>query len=174
MRVVSGKYRSRVLSTFKGNDIRPTSDFAKESLFNILGNVNQKTFLDLFAGTGSMGIECISRGGISVFTDNNKESVNLIKKNLQSLNETAQVSLVDGVKYLLSTSNKFDIIFIDPPYKSDLGEKALNAISQNKVLNENGIAIFESDKEGTEIENLERYSVRKYGKAYLTFYRYEK
>ena len=173
MRVVSGKYRSRVLQSFKGQDIRPTSDMTKESLFNILGNVSGISFLDLFAGTGNMGIECISRGGHSTFTDISKDSVRIIKKNLEMLNESAEVYTVNAIYFLATDTKKYDVIFIDPPYNSDLGYQALKEIAKNKNLKENGVAVFESDKQGENVEGLTVTDRRRYGKAHLTFYRYE-
>ncbi len=172
MRVVGGKYRSRKLLEFKGSEIRPTSDFAKESLFNILGDVTDKSMLDLFCGSGNVGIEMISRGGKTTFIDNRKESVALTKSNLEKLGESALVIIADAISYLKSCDKKYDIIFLDPPYNSGLGEKCLKIIAEKKLLSENGVAVFEDEKQGEQIENLNVTDKRKYGRAFLTFYRY--
>ena len=177
MRIVGGKYRSRILAEFSGNDVRPTSDRAKEALFNILAFKTQGArVLDLFAGSGSLGLEAISRGANeAVFNDVAKTSVAIIKKNLQTLNVStaqAQVYNYDYATGLEVVKGTFDIIFIDPPYRLDYGTTALQKIAQRGLLSENGIAVYERDIpfEG-EIDGLEKYDERKYGKAYLTFFR---
>ena len=179
MRIVGGKYRSRVLSEFAGNDVRPTSDRAKEALFNILA---MKTYgarvLDLFAGSGSLGLESLSRGAKEVvFNDCAKDSVAIIKKNLTALKipingDEAKISNYDYAVCLDIARQPFDLILIDPPYRLDYGRKALEMIAQKGLLTENGVAVYERDCpfEG-EVDGLEKYDERKYGKAYLTFFR---
>ncbi len=166
MRIIAGKHRGRVLKEFDGKDIRPTSDRAREALFNIFsGKVPDSSFLDLFSGTGAVGIEAISRGAnFVVMVDIRRESVDLIKKNLALVKENATVVNKDGIDYLNSLNRKFDFIFIDPPYNSDLGYKALETIGKRKLLALKGFAIFESDKECGEIPLLIKTSVRRYGK----------
>jgi len=174
MRVVAGKHRGRVLNEFKGKDIRPTADRAKEALFNILQfDIAGSTFLDLFSGTGSIGIEALSRGaGKVVFVDSSLESVKLIKSNLELLKEKAEVYNSDGITFLQCLSGKFDYIFIDPPYKSDTGEKALQIISERKLLNVGGAAVYEHDGDYVkDFDNLEHYDLRRYGIAVFEFYR---
>ncbi len=174
MRIVSGIYRSRVLKEFKGSDIRPTSDIVRESLFNILMPIiGGNSFLDLFCGTAAVGIEAISRGADRVdFVDVSKDSVKLASENLASLQRKERPVFSDGVSYLTRTANKYGIIFLDPPYKSDLGIKALETISKTDVLKEGGIVVYENEKpfEG-EIDGLEKYDERRYGRAYVTFFR---
>ena len=179
MRIVGGKYRSRVLSEFAGNDVRPTSDRAKEALFNILA---MKTYgarvLDLFAGSGSLGLESLSRGAKEVvFNDCAKDSIAIIKKNLTALKipingDEAKISHYDYAVCLDIARQPFDLILIDPPYRLDYGRKALETIAQKGLLTENGVAVYERDCpfEG-EVDGLEKYDERKYGKAYLTFFR---
>ncbi len=178
MRVVGGLYRSRVLAEFSGMDVRPTSDRAKEALFNILAfQTRGARVLDLFSGSGSLGIEALSRGANAViFNDVAKDSIAIIKKNLQTLKvalgEQASVYNYDYATCLDVVRGKFDLIFIDPPYKLDIGIKALEKIAKNNLLSDDGIAVYERDIpfEGS-IEGLEKYDERKYGKAYLTFFR---
>ena len=132
--------------------------------------------LDLFAGSGSLGLEAISRGASeAVFNDVAKTSVAIIKKNLQTLNVSttqAQVYNYDYSTCLDVVRGAFDIIFIDPPYRLDYGATALKKIAERGLLSENGIAVYERNIpfEG-EIDGLEKYDERKYGKAYLSFFR---
>ena len=179
MRIIGGKFRSRVLAEFEGEDVRPTSDRVKESLFNILSlKLYGARVLDLFAGSGALGLESLSRGAKEVvFNDCAKASLAILKKNLTALKitpggEEAKLMNCDYLVCLEQAQGKFDIIFIDPPYRFDFGEKALQKISQRGLLTENGIAVYERDRpfEG-EIDGLEKYDERKYGKTYLTFFR---
>ena len=178
MRVVGGKYRSRVLAEFPGMDVRPTSDRAKEALFNILAfQMPNARVLDLFAGSGSLGIEALSRGAKTVvFNDAAKDSVAIIKKNLQALQiplgGEVTVSFSDFAVCLASQREAFDVIFIDPPYRLDIGKKSLEIIAERGLLTKNGVAVYERDCPfDGEIQGLEKYDERKYGKAYLTFFR---
>ena len=179
MRIIGGKYRSRVLAEFAGDDVRPTSDRAREALFNILSlKIYGARVLDLFAGSGALGIESLSRGAKeTVFNDFSKDSLAILKKNLSALKipvngEEAKVWNFDYLVCLEQARGAFDLIFIDPPYRFDYGEKALKKIAERGLLTENGVAVYERDRpfEG-EIEGLEKYDERKYGKAYLSFFR---
>ena len=174
MRVVAGKYRGIVLSEFKGDEVRPTADRVKENLFNIIGSkIVGKSFLDLFCGTGGMGIEALSRGTSEViFVDKSKDSASLTEKNLAKIKEDNKVILSDGLSFLTRTNKKFDFIFIDPPYASDLGINALKIIADRDLLTENGVAIFEhEEKFDSKISKLELFDERKYGRVYLSFLR---
>ena len=179
MRIIGGKYRSRVLSEFPGENVRPTSDRAREALFNILSlKIYGARVLDLFAGSGALGIESLSRGAKEVvFNDFSKDSIAIVKKNLTTLKitvggEEAKVVQGDYLACLEQARGQFDLIFIDPPYRMEYGEKALKKIAERGLLSENGIAMYERDIpfEG-EVDGLEKYDERKYGKAYLTFFR---
>lgn len=179
MRIIGGKFRSRVLTEFAGEDVRPTSDRAREALFNILAlKIYGARALDLFAGSGALGLESLSRGAREVvFNDCSKESVAILKKNLATLKipvngAEAKVYTSDYLTCLDMQKEQFDLVFLDPPYRFDYGKKALEKIAQKGLLSENGIAMYECDRpfEG-EIEGLEKYDERKYGKAYLTFFK---
>ncbi|MBO7187789.1 MAG: 16S rRNA (guanine(966)-N(2))-methyltransferase RsmD [Clostridia bacterium] len=177
MRVVGGKYRSRVLAEFNGDEIRPTADKVKESLFNILGDsVENAVCLDLFAGTGSVGIEMLSRGAKSVvFTDVRKESLAVVNKNLNSLSLSAEVLHISAIDYLKKVDKKFDLIFIDPPYKTGLGIEALKVIKERGLLTKDGVAVFESENPfGDNSLGLFKYDERKYGRTYITFFKNKK
>ncbi|MBQ7408458.1 MAG: 16S rRNA (guanine(966)-N(2))-methyltransferase RsmD [Clostridia bacterium] len=174
MRVVAGKHRGRKLLQFSGNDIRPTSDRAKEGVFSVLQfEIAGKRFLDGFCGSGAMGIEALSRGAREVvFTDCSKSSCELTKKNLEMLGENAKVIKTDLIEFLKRTDEKFDIIFLDPPYKSDAGVKALEIIAKRQILNDKGIAIIESGSViNQSIDGLFVEKRKKYGIAEFAFYK---
>lgn len=176
MRIIGGEYRSRILADIKGDNVRPTSDRAREALFNILGlRVRGARVLDLFAGSGALGIESLSRGAKeATFNDVSKDSVAIVKKNLALLKaeEKARVYQTDFAAFLNLAKAPFDLIFIDPPYRFDYGEKALQIISDKGLLTENGIAVYERDCPfAGEIAGLDKFDERKYGKAFLTFFR---
>ncbi len=176
MRIVAGKYKGRTLLEFSGDDIRPTADRVRESLFNIIQNKTPNSvFLDLYSGTGAMGIEALSRYAKSVtFNDLSKNSILLLRKNLEKLkvDDEYEISNCDAVRFLTTTDKKFDIIFIDPPYKSDKKKDSLYLCS--KALNDDGIVIFEDENEWQgEIDGLVVYDKRKYGRVHLTFFKKE-
>ena len=167
MRIISGKHKGRILCSFEGSDIRPTADRAKEALFNIYKDrIAGKTFLDLFCGSGNVGIEALSRGAAVTLVDNSVKSVELSKKNLALIKENCEVVLCDALEYLRRTDKKFDYIFIDPPYAADTGLKALSIIGERNLLNDGGVAVYERDgAESEEIKGLYFIASRRYGKA---------
>ena len=153
MRVISGTFKGRKLIPPKGLTIRPTPDKVKGAIFNILGDrIIESSFLDLFAGTGAIGIEALSRGAKEIiFVDDNIKAINLIKENLSRCKmQDARCKIVkeNAVEFIKSVGQgfspaKFDFIFLDPPYKTDLGEKALIEISSFNILKEDGEIIWE-------------------------------
>lgn len=145
MRVISGIARGRKLTAPEGLDTRPTTDNVKESLFNIIQfDIEGRKVLDLFAGSGQLGIECLSRGAASaVFVDERREAVKTVYENLNKCGFSAEVFLTDAVSYL-HRCGKFDIIFIDPPYDSDYYEIVMKTINLFDILNKGGIIIVES------------------------------
>ncbi|MBI5238740.1 MAG: 16S rRNA (guanine(966)-N(2))-methyltransferase RsmD [Deltaproteobacteria bacterium] len=157
MRVVGGKLKGRRLKSFKGRAIRPTSDMVREAVFSILGSVEGFEFngtkaLDLFAGTGAMGIEAISRGAESaVFIDNSKESTALISKNLEACGIEGSAAIVkkdalSAISHFSKHGEKFDMVFIDPPYGGTLLADALNAITVAGILNHKAVLVAETSK----------------------------
>lgn len=175
MRIISGKYRGLGLAEFKGAEIRPTADRVKESLFNIISPyIAGADVLDLFCGSGNLGIECLSRGAKAVhFNDISKASIEVFKKNAAKLSGKDKYSVTAlDFKRCLAATEDFDIIFIDPPYASEAGEEALKIIARNDKLKYGGVAVYERDRafEG-EIDGLEMFDERKYGKTYLSFFR---
>lgn len=177
MRIVAGKFRGRTLLSFDGTDIRPTSDRVRESLFNILQNkIPNCDFLDLYCGTGAMGIEALSRGANYVLlNDLSRDSVLLAKKNLEKLGNPQGIEVVkfDACALLDSTPKSFDVVYIDPPYKG--GFNSISVQKAIRVLKEDGIIVLESEEPFLDsILGLEKYDERKYGRAYLTFFKREK
>lgn len=178
MRIISGRHRGRKLAEFVGNDVRPTSDRVKESLFNILSaKIAAAEVLDLFCGSGNLGLESLSRGAYRAhFNDISKSSLQILKKNILALGESEKsvITNYDYAAYLNSAENKFDIIFIDPPYRFDYGARALEIIAKRGLLKDGGVAVYERDKPfGDKVEGLSLYDERKYGKTYLSLFKKE-
>lgn len=165
MRVVAGKYRGKNLASPKDDRVRPTTTRIKETLFNVLQGYSQDAVvLDLFAGSGALGIECISRGAKEVtFVDNSKDSVELVRKNLQGIDGNFKVVNSDFSGVLRNayvTGKKFDMIFVDPPYASGLGELALGMIFDLDLLDKDGVIVFEHGAEKTYEVSDSRYKQR--------------
>lgn len=180
MRVIAGEYRGRRLERIEGSDIRPTSDKVKESLFNILGNaVIDSTFLDLFSGTGGVGIEALSRGAKHVvFIDSSIKSIKVLKENLKRLRiednyEAFHTDYSTAINKLHKYNKHFDIIFIDPPYSVGIAEAALKELDHNPIVAHSGVVIVEHDSKDRMPEfvgKLYMYRSRQYGNTTLSFY----
>lgn len=149
MKIIQGKYKGRTLKGFDIEGTRPTMDRVKESLFAMIQNkINNSIVLDLFSGSGNLGIESLSMNAKDVvFVDKNRICFKTIKENLSMINEEREVLNLDYIEALkiLKEKYKFDIIFLDPPYKGDLIEKSINLICEYDLLNENGIVVCETD-----------------------------
>lgn len=179
MRIISGKARGTKLYTLDGVNTRPTLDRVKESLFNIIQNdLLDADILDLFSGSGALALESLSRGAKqAVLCDNNIEAIKIIKKNIEKchLEKDTNVVYADYKSCLKKINKKFDIIFIDPPYKLDIAVKAINLIEEYNLLKEDGIIILETDEEErelTEIDNNKNINIkdlRRYGRVKLIF-----
>lgn len=147
MRVIAGTARGRKLKEPADRQIRPTTDMVKEAVFSAIQfEIEGRRVLDLFAGTGQLGIEALSRGAReAVFTDESQAALRLVQENVAACGfaDRAVIRRGDGLSYLKS-GEKFDIIFLDPPYGTGLAEKALETIIEFDILNENGIIVFES------------------------------
>lgn len=175
MRVISGSARGRKLKELQGMDTRPTTDKVKESLFNIIQfEIEGRRVLDLFGGTGQLGIEALSRGADHcTFVDMRKEAAALIRENLRltGLSERSRVVQGDALSFLSSCGEKFDVILLDPPYHTELLEKSVERITKFDILREHGIMICESAAE-RELPALsppyERGREYRYGKIRLT------
>lgn len=180
MRVITGTARGLRLRELEGMETRPTADRVKEGLFNILQfDIEGRRVLDLFAGTGQLGIEALSRGAQSaVFVDQRRDAVELVRENLKhtKLQDKARVVCGDAASFLSSTKEKFDIIFLDPPYGAELWPSTISAIRRFDILRNHGILVCESpaDAEMPELPApFEMGRPHKYGRIKLTIYRLE-
>lgn len=175
MRVDAGKYKGRRLIENKYDHIRPTTDKVRQALFvKLQFFVPDRRVLDLFCGTGAMGIEAVSRGAEKVvFVDKDFRSVNLTKSNLKNLQIDAKVVKCDAVIFLEKCEEKFDLIILDPPYKSGLYEKVLPIIFEKKLLSDDGIIVCEHASE--DVFNYGSFNIfdeKKYGNIMLTYLHY--
>lgn len=181
MRVISGTARGRRLKELQGMDTRPTTDKVKESMFNIIQfDLEGRKVLDLFAGTGQLGIEALSRGAAHcTFIDTRRDAVAVIKENLKSTNFSQQSSVMqsDSLAFLSSCREKFDIIFLDPPYQTDFLDRCMETVVMFDILNEHGIMVCESAADRVLPTLPEEYQMSReyrYGKIKLTICRRER
>ncbi|HVP63949.1 MAG TPA: 16S rRNA (guanine(966)-N(2))-methyltransferase RsmD [candidate division Zixibacteria bacterium] len=155
MRVIAGKFRSRPLASLEGQETRPTYDRLKETLFNVLaaaGILEEAEFLDLFAGTGSIAIEALSRGAAHVtLVENNRRAARIINENLKVLNiadeaEVMECDVAEGLRRLRQQDRSFDVIFLDPPYKMQGAyEQVLRLVSESFVLQQSALPAANND-----------------------------
>lgn len=179
MRIISGKARGTKLYTLEGDNTRPTLDRVKESIFNIIQNeIEGVKVLDLFAGSGAIGLEFLSRGAEkAVLCDKSKEAANIIKKNIEKTHMEDRASLInaDFENCLDKLRNEqFDIIYIDPPYATDYIVKSLKKIKEQNIAKEESLIIIETDDEPRIVKEIENIDVkivdkRKYGRATIIF-----
>lgn len=164
MRIISGKYKGKKLQGFDLEGTRPTMDRVKESLFGMIQNyIPNSKVLDLFAGTGALGLEAISNGAHTCYLiDNNIKAINTIKENSKTFTENLIVLNTDYKKFLKETNETFDIIFLDPPYMENQMNKAIKIIEERNLLNKNGIIICEYEK-GEIKTNLNLIKEKTYG-----------
>jgi 16S rRNA (guanine966-N2)-methyltransferase len=184
MRVIAGKFRSRKLNAPQGTSTRPTSDRLRETLFNVVGaRVPDSVWLDLYAGTGAVGIEAISRGARQVyFVESEKKAARVIRDNLKSLDiedgfEVLEREAAQAIRLLDSQVVACDFCFVDPPYESHGAyEQVLGFLSQSRLINSESVVIAEHEKHfnpGSKFGALGRYRELKQGDAVLSFYRLE-
>ncbi len=174
MRVISGKFKGRKLSCADGKTTRPTMDFVKEAMFSIVYDFSNKNVLDLYAGSGSLGIEALSRGASSVdLVEFSSKAIKEIFHNLNTIGCGKEIKVkkkkVDS--YLKKCEKKYDVIFVDPPYQKNLINKTLKLILENKLLAENGVIIVEHHSfEKIQPQDFEGYDIKtkKYSKCSIT------
>jgi 16S rRNA (guanine(966)-N(2))-methyltransferase RsmD len=184
MRVIAGKFRRRTLKALPGLDTRPTYDRLKETLFNVLtpaGGLENAVFIDLFAGTGSIGIEALSRGAAQVyFVECSRKAVRIIRENLASLRITEGCEILEkrapeALRELSSRALRCRFCFLDPPYKMEGAyQEMLRLIAGLELLSEDGVVIAEHDKHfdpGEGVGRLKRYRCLTQGESALSFYR---
>ncbi|MBO7179534.1 MAG: 16S rRNA (guanine(966)-N(2))-methyltransferase RsmD [Clostridia bacterium] len=175
MRVITGSQRGRKLMTLEGDSVRPTTDKVKESIFNIIQfDVPDAKVIDLFAGSGQLGIEALSRGAEScVFVDSSSKSIAVVEENLKitDFREKAKTVRSDSLSYLDRVIEEYDIALLDPPYKAGLMEDAIERVAPH--ISENGVIVCETGSEEVLPENVDGFTSKryKYGKIALTVYR---
>ena len=184
MRIISGHFKGRKITQSKNRTTRPLKDLTKESIFNVLQHANWRDFkfeksiiLDLFAGVGSFGLECISRGARNViFYENYPETVKILKKNIHDLNCKKKTQIITENIFNLKNlnklqKNKFEIIFLDPPYKEKKLSNLFNNIINLKLLKKNGLIIIHRHKKENEIypEELKILKIKTYGISKIIF-----
>ena len=183
MRIISGTMRGTKLFTLEGLNTRPTLDRVKEALFNIIQNeIQDCIFLDLFSGSGAIGLEASSRGAKkAILCENSSKAINIIEKNIEKTHLKENIILIknDFRKFLEKyQASKIDIVYIDPPYETDYAYRATKIITQKEILNPNGIIIIETDDKERIIEQLSNLKdkiqiqeIREYGRVKLIFLR---
>lgn len=178
MRVITGSAKGRRLETLSGEEVRPTTDRIKEAVFSIVQfQIQGRKFLDLFAGSGQMGIEALSRGAAeAVFVDNKKQAVEIIRKNLNAtkLADNARVLNTDSIGFLSMKSGDFDIAFLDPPYSKGILQNALELLPQ--VMKKSGVIICENPLDEELPEQLGDFILDRqyrYGRISITTYRHK-
>ena len=175
MRVITGTARGRVLKTLEGEDVRPTTDRVKEAIFSIIQfEIEGRQVLDMFAGSGQLGIEALSRGAaFAVFVDSSRSSLNTVKENIAAtgFGSVSKTELGDSLAYLDRALEKFDITFLDPPYGTGLLQSALERVAPH--MNAGGIIVCESPSTEFLPETVGDFTSKryKYGKTAITVYR---
>jgi len=182
MRIVAGKNKGNILKSPKDLSVRPTSEKVREALFDILGaSVEETFFLDLFAGTGAVGIEALSRGVKNViFIEKEQKCIKIIRDNLKKTENSQnavvyKIDFLSGLKLLARRNILLDFIFLDPPYNRGLVNISLLEISKLHILRHNGLLIaqhYKKEKIMENLNNLRLYNQRRYGECYLSFYEY--
>ncbi len=174
MRVTGGKYLSRQVRCPKGI-IRPAMDRMRESVFSILGDIKGMSFLDLFSGSGIIGIEAASRGASPVyFIEKDRIKKNIIHENTDMIETEKKVYIMSAEKFISVTREKFDIIFLDPPFPMGKKQDIVLSVSRRNILSDKGILLIHhpSEEKWPEIiGNLEVYDRRKYGRSIVLFFR---
>ncbi|NLV37257.1 MAG: 16S rRNA (guanine(966)-N(2))-methyltransferase RsmD [Clostridiaceae bacterium] len=181
LRVIAGSARGHKLKTLKGVETRPTSDKVKESVFNIIAaDIADSNVLDAFAGTGSLGIEALSRGAKkAVFMDKSAISCGIIRENLvhTNLRDQAEVYVTDyksGIERLCRKGYKFSVVFLDPPYNKNFIQEALKLVAKNDIIDNGGIIVAEHshyDDLPESCDRLKAVDTRKYGDTMITIYK---
>lgn len=180
MQIITGKYRARKLQAVDSSETRPTLARVKESIFNLIfDRITESTVLDLFAGSGAFGVECISRSAKKVyFVDKTEKAIQTIKVNTKNMAEEFEIIKADFMSALLEFSRKniqFDLVYLDPPYKSDYAIKSLEKLDELKLLKPNATIVVEHEFQN-DLQNLKECYIieksRKYGIAFVDVLKY--
>jgi len=178
LRIISGKYKGQLVS-FKADHIRPTTDRVKESMFNILvGDMEDARVLDLFSGTGSLGIEALSRGAKSLtMVEKNRKSVDIMRANIKkfAISEPIEIIQKDVISFLKTYSGPpFDVIFADPPFTEEMADEVMIAASNSSIFHEHSLMTIESGRREKIVDDygkIFRYDVREFGDKFLSFFK---
>ncbi|MFQ6033203.1 MAG: 16S rRNA (guanine(966)-N(2))-methyltransferase RsmD [Candidatus Zixiibacteriota bacterium] len=177
LRIISGEHKGRILSSVKKAKIRPSSNKVKGSIFNVLkGEVEGKKVLDLFAGSGNLGIEALSGGAeFVIFVDSSSASIKIIKRNLEELNLSKRSKTInkDCLKVLPRLQEKFGIVFADPPYLCGFAQKVIDSVVKYDLLEKDGILVLEHHKKETfkhPEEKLLYVKVKRFGDTTVSFF----
>ncbi len=180
MRISAGGQRGRRLRSPRGRQTRPTSEFLRQAVFNILGpRVHGARFLDLFAGTGAVGLEALSRGAAAVtFVERDPRAVESLRANVSALGVAERSRVIPGealpaLARLTAAHEAFDIVFLDPPYAGDLARRCTERLARGGVLSENGVLVVQAFHKAVlpeRVGTLNRLQERRYGESALTFY----
>lgn len=180
MRIIAGICKGKNLKSLPGSETRPTSNKVKGSIFDVLSNnIKDKKMLDLFGGTGSVGIEALSRGCSQVtFVEKNQQAMKIIKENVAKCGFTDQASYYNldafkAIQLLGKKKTSFDLVYLDPPYNFENTEILLESLLKSEILEALAIVVFESYKKSVlieKIENLEKIKEKTYGDTKITYY----
>lgn len=182
MQIITGKYRARKLQAVKSEDTRPTLARVKESVFNLIfDRIAGSVVLDLFAGSGAFGAECISRSAEKVyFVDTQSEAIKTIKINTKNMVEDFEIIKSDYLSALIDFKNKnvkFDLVYLDPPYKSDFAMKSLDLLDEYGLLNDDATIVVEHEFQN-DLQNLKKCYIieksKKYGIAFVDVLKYSR
>ena len=178
MKIISGEFKGKVIKGYDIEGTRPTMDRVKESLFSTIQfQIRDKQALDLFSGTGNLGLEALSNGAkFCYFNDINIKCTNFIKKIVQELNIEDKSKVLNmhykkALQYFISNKISFDLIFLDPPYKMDNLNEIIREIRDNNLINDNGLIICEVDNLYLDIDFYEKIKEKKYGNKYIIIYK---
>ena len=178
MRIISGKAKGTKLYTLEGNTTRPTLDRVKESFFNIIQNeIVGSNFLDMFSGSGAIGLEAASRGAKKVILcEKDKNAIKILEKNIEKTHLENEIIFYkeDFKKVIEKLTEKLDIVYLDPPYKTNLAYEAAKSLIENNLLKKESLIIIETDEEKIVEEQIKKLNVevinkRKYGRIHLIF-----
>jgi len=181
MRIIGGEYRSRLIKMPKDGDVRPTQDKVRQAIFNILGDISGVSVLDLFAGSGAFGLEALSRGARrAVFIENNPKCVSAIKENLQSLAipqdryNVVNANVLNTFSLLEKGAERYDLVFMDPPYYKDIAKKCLICLDSCDILAQFAFIVverFKSDMLDDDLKKLLLYKEKRYGDTMISIFK---
>mmetsp|Transcript_22494 Transcript_22494/g.10858 ORF Transcript_22494/g.10858 Transcript_22494/m.10858 type:complete len:191 (-) Transcript_22494:1040-1612(-) len=179
LKIIGGEFKGKKLYSIKGIKIRPTAAKLRESIFNIIGpKVKKKSVLDLFSGTGALGLESLSRGAeFCIFIDNNKSALDAINKNVkicgvEKKSKLIKSNIIRSLSCIAGKNYIFNLVFMDPPYYMDVVLSVLKNLSLSKVLEDNAIVVVEHSVSKKVYENIPEFNLydhRKYGKSFVSF-----